>query len=131
MRTAEAMVALTVSEAMLRTLPFATVARITGVTAGAPDDGHIPPTSDPAAARVGQAILAGHARLPWHTTCLVRAVAGRLMLRRRRIPSALILGVRRDPEALAAHAWLTVADGVVCGGDEAGKYRPLAVLRGR
>jgi hypothetical protein len=130
-QAAEAVVALTAAEAMLRVLPFATVARIAGVTIEASSDNHGSRTADAGAASVGRAIRAAGARLPWHTTCLVRALGGRLMLRRRRIPSTLILGVRREPDALQAHAWLTVSDGIVCGGEEAINYRPLAALRDR
>ncbi|MBF0373817.1 MAG: lasso peptide biosynthesis B2 protein, partial [Alphaproteobacteria bacterium] len=55
--------------------------------------------------------------------------AGSLMLRRRGIPSRLVLGVRREPDGLAAHAWLlTAAGAIVCGGPEAEGFVPIAAF---
>ncbi|PAP75865.1 lasso peptide biosynthesis B2 protein [Rubrivirga marina] len=39
-------------------------------------------------------------------TCLAQALAGRVMLRRRGLPSTLSLGARKEGERLAFHAWL-------------------------
>lgn len=66
-------------------------------------------------------------RIPWHSTCLVRAVAGQLLLVRRRIPGAVIrFGVKMTPDGMAAHAWLLVGDVTVLGGATAEEYSPLA-----
>lgn len=66
-------------------------------------------------------------RLPWHSTCLVRAVAGMLLLRRRGIAGGIIrFGVKREGGALAAHAWLLLGEETLLGGEEAGAYVPLA-----
>lgn len=57
---------------------------------------------------------------PWRNRCLVSSLAGRLMLRRRKIPSVLSLGVIRRPDGrLDAHAWLTSGETeiVARGGD--------------
>lgn len=68
-------------------------------------------------------------RLPWHSTCLVRALAGAMLLRRRRIRGARVrFGVRRDGGALAAHAWLLLGAETLLGGEQATEYRPLADL---
>ncbi len=68
-------------------------------------------------------------RLPWHSTCLVQAVAGMLLLRRRGIGGAVIrFGVRKNGPVLAAHAWLLLGDSILLGGDEAEGYIPLADL---
>ena len=65
--------------------------------------------------------------LPWHSTCLMQALAGRLMLRRRGIASQLVLAARPGSAgALEAHAWLTACDGIVLGERESGDYQPLA-----
>lgn len=47
---------------------------------------------------------------PWKNRCLVSSLAGRIMLRRRRIPSGLFLGVAKQPDGKTiAHAWLMAA----------------------
>lgn len=46
-------------------------------------------------------------------TCLVQAIAGWLMLRRRGLSSSVKIGVQKDEHAFAVHAWLCV-DGEVC-----------------
>jgi len=44
---------------------------------------------------------------PWRNRCLVSSLAGRCMLRRRKIGSQLSLGVAKNPEGKTiAHAWL-------------------------
>lgn len=68
-------------------------------------------------------------RLPWNSTCLVRAVAGALLLARRRIHGARIrFGVRKQDGALAAHAWLLLGETTLIGGEEAAGYVPIADL---
>ena len=65
-------------------------------------------------------------RLPWHSTCLVLAVALRLMLARRGIPAVIRLGVRKVEGGLSAHAWLLVGGEAVLGAGEASSFQPLA-----
>ena len=49
------------------------------------------------------------------------------MLRRRRVPSTLYLGVRRSGPGLSAHAWLRSGPAIVTGGiDESARYPPIA-----
>lgn len=73
------------------------------------------------------------AGLPWHSTCLVRAVAGMLLLRRRGIGGAAIrFGVRKREGALEAHAWRLLGGTILLGGEEAANgYVPLADMTGR
>lgn len=68
-------------------------------------------------------------RLPWHSTCLVRAVAGQLLLTRRGIEGGSIrFGVRKQDGKLEAHAWLLLDGVALIGGEEAEGYLPLADL---
>lgn len=53
--------------------------------------------------------------LPWRPACLAQAIALRIMLRRREIPSYAHLGVVCT-EPFGAHAWVTVGGQVVLGG---------------
>lgn len=72
------------------------------------------------------------ARLPWHSTCLVQAVAGTLLLRRRGIGGWTIrFGVRKQRGNLEAHAWLLLGTAILLGGHEVDKgYVPLADMSG-
>ena len=48
---------------------------------------------------------------PWRNKCLVSSLAGRCMLRRRKIESRLSLGVTKNTEGkIIAHAWLSSGD---------------------
>jgi hypothetical protein len=130
LRVIEAACALSLARLLLRVLPFSRIARRAGTT-DAGEDAPARVTSDSKAAAVGAAVDGAAARLPWYSSCLVRALAGRLMLARRRIPSTLVLGVAKDAETLHAHAWLIAAGGTVCGGREVPDFHPIAALRGK
>ncbi len=63
---------------------------------------------------------------PWKNKCLVSSLAGRCMLRSRKIPSELSLGVIKGAEGkVAAHAWLESGgvEIVEKGGDYTAMYR--------
>lgn len=49
-------------------------------------------------------------------TCLAQALAGRVMLRRRGLPSTVSFGVRDTSRGLKFHAWLVHDDWVITGG---------------
>jgi Transglutaminase-like superfamily len=69
---------------------------------------------------------------PWmKALCLPRALAAQAMLRRRGIASRLCLGVARDGEALAAHAWLDLGHEIVVGGSEAPRFQRLVEFGGK
>lgn len=56
-------------------------------------------------------------RTPWASTCLVKVLASHKMLRKRRLPHTIHLGVRKQDSArLAAHAWLSADGKVLVGG---------------
>lgn len=64
-------------------------------------------------------------RMPFRADCLVQAMAARRWLASAGIPARLVLGVPRDkPATFEAHAWLSVGDRIVTGGDVSG-YAPL------
>ncbi len=63
---------------------------------------------------------------PWmRALCLPRALAAQAMLRRRGIASSLCLGVARDGQGLAAHAWIELGQDIVVGGSEAPRFTRL------
>src|SRR6185437_7330293 len=56
---------------------------------------------------------------PWmNALCLPRALATHAMLRRRGIASRLCLGVAREGNELAAHAWIEIGEDKIVGGSE-------------
>ncbi len=125
---AEAGLALVLAWLLVFVLPIRWTGRLFGTprvpeAAAAPLPGH-----DLDRARVAVRRLARvAARLPWRSTCLVRAVAGKLLLARRAIAGGVVrIGVRKREGNLEAHAWLLLGDMVLLGGEEAEGYRPLA-----
>ena len=69
-------------------------------------------------------------RTPWQSNCLAQALAGQIMLRRRRIVSALYLGVMKEADnGLTAHAWLRSNGFIVTGDGQLEKYAVVARFR--
>jgi hypothetical protein len=129
-RAAEAAMALVCARVLLRAVPFRWVARIAGAVSNGPaPDRTSRPASDPAAAAIGRAVAGAARRLPWRSTCLDRALAGRLLLARRGIPSTLVLGVAKDQDLVHAHAWLVAGGGTVSGRRQAAHFNPIAAFR--
>jgi hypothetical protein len=52
-------------------------------------------------------------------TCLVQALSGWIMLRRRHLAARMELGIDKRTDTVAAHAWLVVDERVVLGGQDA------------
>ena len=75
--------------------------------------------------RVAYAIPRVAVRLPWRADCLVQAMAAKHWLDRAGIASTIHFGVPKEKQPeFEAHAWLTVGERVVTGGDISG-YSPL------
>jgi hypothetical protein len=69
--------------------------------------------------------------LPWRSSCLVRALAARALLRRRGIDCVIHFGVTTSDGKVTAHAWCEGGGGVVCGGGEVEQFAHLAGFRRR
>jgi hypothetical protein len=66
---------------------------------------------------------------PWiNALCLPRALAAHAMLRRRGVASRLCLGVARDGNQIAAHAWVEVGGSKIAGETEAERFTRLAAF---
>lgn len=77
--------------------------------------------------RLGWAVRVASRWVPWQTRCLVRAIAGKMLLKRRGIPSTLYLGLAKDADGqLAAHAWLRCGDRTLTGGRMGRSYAVIA-----
>jgi hypothetical protein len=64
--------------------------------------------------------------LPWRPRCFSRAIAAKLILRRRGISSVLCLGIRRCGDKIEAHAWVLAGAVVVTGRDSLEEFTPIA-----
>lgn len=125
LRGAEAVAALSVAWILVFVLPFRFVAGLLGLEQSARDQtNHV--IADQARARAVAGRVLRAARLLPATTCLVHALAGWLMLRRRGIGALVRLGVRNESGRVAAHAWLMLGQTVLMGGEEAGRFQPIA-----
>ena len=109
----EAVLSLGIVRAAMVVLPFAWVARRL-----APEAGNAGAPNRAAALRIGRAVRIAARRTPWESKCLAQALAAALMLRRRKIPFVLTLGVAKTAERKAgidAHAWLFSGDELLTG----------------
>lgn len=78
------------------------------------------------ARRVQWAVSAATRHSPVEFVCFPQALAGYTMLRRRGVASTLVYGVGRSPGGeLAAHAWLTVGERMVLGGEAAQEFTAI------
>ncbi|MDD5698340.1 MAG: lasso peptide biosynthesis B2 protein [Victivallaceae bacterium] len=65
-------------------------------------------------------------RLPWKCSCLVNALAAKIMLKKRGIPATIYFGMTRDDEMrLVAHAWVKSGDFLVTGKDNEREYKTV------
>jgi len=76
--------------------------------------------------RVQWAVSAAARHSPVEFVCFPQALAGYVMLRRRRVRSTLLYGVARSESGdLLAHTWLTVGNLAVIGGEAAESFTAI------
>jgi hypothetical protein len=125
---AEALALLAIFRVCLAVVP---VRRIIGVItrgqrAQTSTDAEVVRSSASAAQRVQWAVGAVARHSVVEFVCFPQALAGYTMLRWRGVPSTVVYGVARSPEGeLLAHAWLTVGDTIVLGGEAAGSFTAI------
>ena len=124
----EALVWLGLARAAVVALPFRWVAAILRRQEGTrAADNEVDVSSASRARRVAWAVRRTSRYTPWLSNCLAKAIAGRCMLRRRRIPSTLYFGVTKDDDSgFAAHAWLQCGEMILTGGSNLGRYAVVA-----
>ncbi len=127
----EAAICLVLAKTLLRILPFRKIASILGDTKASGETGTA--KHQEIAASISHAMAQAQRGLPWQSTCLTQALAGRLMLGRRTIPCTVHIGVGKSDPAnqFMAHAWLRVEDVVVTGAFQADRYTPIATFAHR
>lgn len=70
--------------------------------------------------------------IPWKNTCLTQGVAGKMMLKQKKQPSVLILGVAYDEKGkLIAHAWLRAGDMIITGAKNRNGYTIISAFTER
>lgn len=94
------------------------------VTTNAP-----PPTGRLAEAQgLARTVERAATRLPGDSKCLPRAMALQWMLRRRAIPSRLVIAVAAKSASDPHHAWTECDGAMLVGACDRDAYRPLLVL---
>jgi len=113
----------------IRFIPFSRIARGLGRPGQAPEVSAVDSEEGRRAQQVGWAVTKLARYAPWDAKCLAQAVAGKWMLRRRRLPSVLYLGVDHGDESwLDAHAWLRCGTAFVTGEPEHERFKILATF---
>jgi hypothetical protein len=102
----------------LRLVPFRRLApRLGQPQAESPHS--LPPEAVQQARLIARLVGIAGRHLPWTCTCLVQALAGMQMLRRRGQSCTLYLGAAKDQaQQFCAHAWLRSGEVLVTGGRE-------------
>lgn len=108
------------SRLLIVLVPFTVVRRLLGENQARPgqqDPVAVDPEQHFRAAHIGRIVEAAAAHAPWRSDCYPQALTARTFLAARRIPHVVSFGVRRDGDALIAHAWVHAGDVAVTGGD--------------
>lgn len=79
--------------------------------------------------RIAWAVQTVARNVPLGFVCLPQAIAAKWMLRRRRLPSTLYLGLqKRGDIKLTAHAWLRFGDRIIAGRAESLNHTAIATF---
>ena len=106
-------------------LPFETLRRLVEKVAVARGSGWSKPAEGARAVRIA-------ARWIPRASCLVQALALRILLARTGHSARLHIGVALDGRKFDAHAWVETEEGILIGGSESReRYTPLAVWEGK
>jgi hypothetical protein len=108
------------SRLLIILLPFTVIRRLLGENHSSPEQRPLPvldPAQQVRAAHIGRIVEAAAAHAPWRSDCYPQALTARTFLALRRIPHVVSFGVRRDGDALVAHAWVHAGDVAVTGGN--------------
>lgn len=129
-RTAEAAVLLTMAAGLRRTIPMTKWSPVLGANAAVgPEADRLHPPSG-MERTVARHIHAAGKRLPFDPNCLEQATAGQIMLRRRRRPGVVVIGLARNEPGSKwdAHAWLVGQTGAITGAREAKDFHAASMF---
>jgi hypothetical protein len=78
------------------------------------------------AARVARLVSVAAHRGPYRANCLRQALVAWWLLGRRGVATNLVIGVRKDEQGFAAHAWVEFNGDVIIGGaDSRGRFQSM------
>lgn len=81
------------------------------------------------ALRISWAVQAVARHVPFGFVCLPQAISAKWMLRHRRLPATLYLGLRQSEALnLTAHAWLRAGDKILTGQAESSSHQTIATF---
>ena len=118
-RLAAAWSLLGLTRMMILALPFSVVRRLLGERRDPRTQPGPPQLTDDVltrAARIGITVALAARHTPWRSECYPQALTARVLLGVARIPHVVSFGVRRDGDALVAHAWVHAGTVTVTGG---------------
>ena len=128
----EAAACLGLARAAVTALPFswiATILRGQEIISGPHGEPDTPSTRVSQAFQVALAVRRMSRHTPWRSNCLAKAIAGRLMLHRRRIASTVYFGMARQRDGeMTAHAWLKSGEMTLTGGSNLDRYAIVAIF---
>lgn len=116
----QAWLLLLLADVALRLFPFSIVLRHFNPACGAPAANLSLPVS-----RVAWLVERAGEYCPLGTSCLKETLVLSRLLARRGIPAMLRIGVRRQSDVFAAHAWLELDGQVILGNKDVRAYAPL------
>jgi hypothetical protein len=123
---------LALARTMLLLLPFRKLAPILGKKAlpSAEQEDSIQYHNDKLL-RIGTAILRAGRRSPWRTECFEQALAGKFMLKARRMKSIVFFGVSKNKQKgnFNAHAWLKCGSHIVTGNKHLEQFTVIACFK--
>ncbi|MCC2251754.1 lasso peptide biosynthesis B2 protein [Virgibacillus sp. AGTR] len=113
---------------ILKALPFAMVSPLLG-NQSEETSSQITETNIHVLKHISESIEIMSRYTPWDSQCLVKAIAGQKMLRRRHMESTLYLGTAKDAnDELIAHSWLRSGSYYVTGKAGMRKFTVVATF---
>lgn len=128
----EAWLWLALARTMLLLLPFRKLAPILGKKIlPSPDHEGQQQVQDDLLLRIGTAILLAGRKSPWRTECFEQALAGKFMLKIRRMKSIVFFGVSKNKQQgnFNAHAWLQCGHYIVTGNKHLEQFTVIACFK--
>jgi len=104
-------------------LPFRKVANWLGTVKNKPAHNSIPKELN-LIKKISFAVKLCDRYTPWPTECYTRSLTAKIMLKRRKLPSTLYFGFRKDEKnSLSGHAWLQCSGVTVTGFCDFSQYQ--------
>ena len=127
-----ALVILSILRVSTRVVPLTTLLYLSGMRKAIDDGGRAVNHRDiNLAHRIGRTVASVASHTPWKSPCLDRALCTAWILRFYTIPCVLRIGTCHTGDSLNAHAWITVGDEPIIGGDGIESFNLLAEFSSR